>query len=179
VVEAGGEESVFGPRPGVTGAKRSPQSPSISTMPTRMSPPKAPKVRARAPPARGESSVTVPRRVELVSHDKTLEPVAVQDECTYEAVARTGGAGGRGRAITAMSTFALSTFGFQPAIVPSSVAKRKTAGPDLPFFEVTKSVEVWSSVLNACLSGAPTAPGPAEGGAGIATWRGCVLPAPS
>jgi hypothetical protein len=154
VVEAGGEESVFGPRPGVTGAKRSPQSPSISTMPTRMSPPKAPKVRARAPPARGESSVTVPRRVELVSHDKTLEPVAVQDECTYEAVARTGGAGGRGRG-------------------------GKTAGPDLPFFEVTKSVEVWSSVLNACLSGAPTAPGPAEGGAGIATWRGCVLPAPS
>jgi len=43
----------------------------------------------------------------------------------------------------------LSTFGFQPAIVPSSVAKRKKAGPERPFFETTKSGEVGSNVLNA------------------------------
>src|ERR1700749_2757499 len=76
-----------------------------------------------------------------------------------------------------MSRLALSPFGFQPAIVPSSVAKTKNAGPDLPFLEMTKSLEFGSRVLNACPSGAPTAPGPAEGGAGIATWSGCGFPA--
>jgi len=48
-----------------------------------------------------------------------------------------------------MTACAGSTFGFQPAIVPSSVAKRKKAGPELPFFEITKSVEAGSKVLNA------------------------------
>src|ERR1700751_2022071 len=80
---------------------------------------------------------------------------------------------------TAMTACALSTFGFQPAIVPSSVAKRKKAGPGAPFFEITKSGELGSNVLNACPVGAPTAPLAAEGGAGIATTRGCGLPEPS
>src|SRR5579862_8340466 len=78
-----------------------------------------------------------------------------------------------------MTACALSTFGFQPAIVPSSVAKRKKAGPETPSFEITKSVDVGSSVLKAWPVGAPTAPAPAEAGAGIATTRGCGLPAPS
>ena len=34
-------------------------------------------------------------------------------------------------------------------------------------------------MLNACPVGAPTAPFPADGGAGIATTRGCRLPLPS
>src|SRR4029077_2623088 len=78
-----------------------------------------------------------------------------------------------------MTACALSTFGFQPAIVPSSVANRKKAGPETPFFAITKSDELGSKVLNACPVGAATAPLPAEGGAGIATTRGCGLPAPS
>src|SRR6478672_701973 len=78
-----------------------------------------------------------------------------------------------------MTPWAGSTFGFQPTIVPSSVAKRKKAGPELPFFEITKSDELGSKVLNACPVGAPTAPVPADGGAGIATTRGWGLPAPS
>src|SRR5690242_20227451 len=80
---------------------------------------------------------------------------------------------------TAMTACPLSTFGFQPAIVPSSVAKRKKAGPETPSFLITKSDEVLSSVLNACPVGAPAAPFPADGGAGIAPTRGCGLPAPS
>src|SRR5438876_3685365 len=78
-----------------------------------------------------------------------------------------------------MIACALSTFGFQPAIVPSSVAKRTKAGPELPFSEMTKSGEAGSKVLKAWPVGAATAPTPAEGGAGIATTRGCGLPAPS
>jgi hypothetical protein len=48
-----------------------------------------------------------------------------------------------------MTACALSTFGFQPTIVPSSVAKRKKAGPETPSFEITKSDEPGSNVLNA------------------------------
>jgi len=50
---------------------------------------------------------------------------------------------------TAMTACVLSTFGFQPAIVPSSVANRKKAGPETPSFEITKSGEAGSKVLNA------------------------------
>src|ERR1700745_3963808 len=78
-----------------------------------------------------------------------------------------------------MTACAWSTLGFQPAMVPSSVAKRKKAGPDLPFFEITKSDEAGSNVLKACPVGAPTAPSPADGGAGISTLSACGLPAPS
>src|SRR6266496_737967 len=39
---------------------------------------------------------------------------------------------------SAMTAWGRSTFGFQPAMVPSSVANRKKAGPELPFFEITK-----------------------------------------
>jgi hypothetical protein len=53
------------------------------------------------------------------------------------------------------------------------------AGPETPFFEITKSVEAGSKVLNAWPVGAPIAPAPADGGAGIVTTRGCGSPAPS
>ena len=56
-----------------------------------------------------------------------------------------------------MTAWVRSTLGFQPAIVPSSVANRKKAGPDLPFSEIVKSGEAGSKVLNAWPVGDPTA----------------------
>src|SRR5882724_2338836 len=72
-----------------------------------------------------------------------------------------------------------STVGFQPSMVPSSVANRKKAGPERPSLVITKSGEAGSKVLNAWPVGAPTAPCPADGGAGMPTTRGWGLPAPS
>src|SRR6266550_5436877 len=78
-----------------------------------------------------------------------------------------------------MTAWGRSTFGFQPAMVPSSVANRKKAGPELPFFVITKSDEAGSKVLNAWPVGAPTAPAPADGGAGMSTLSAWGLPSPS
>src|SRR6478672_4836690 len=64
-------------------------------------------------------------------------------------------------------------------MVPSSVANRKNPGPEAPAFEITKSDEVGSKVLNACPVGVPTAAAPADGGAGMVTTSGRALPAPS
>src|SRR4029077_64082 len=73
---------------------------------------------------------------------------------------------------TAITECVGSTFGFQPEMVPSSVAKRKNAGPDLPFFVIVKSVLVLSKVLKACPVGALTVPDGADGGAARGTTRG-------
>src|SRR6201987_4569073 len=73
---------------------------------------------------------------------------------------------------TAGTAWVGSTVGFQPAIVPSSVADTNRAGADTPFSDITKPSAVG---LNTVPSGAPTAPGPAEGGAGIDT-ASCWLP---
>src|SRR6185437_15614706 len=78
-----------------------------------------------------------------------------------------------------MTACVRSTLGFQPAIVPSSVANTKKAGPELPCFLITKSCEAGSNVLNAWPVGAPTAPSPADGGAGMSTLSAWGLPAPS
>src|SRR5579864_2097390 len=82
---------------------------------------------------------------------------------------------------TAMMAWVGSTVGFQPTMAPSSVAKRNLLGPEAPASDTTKPSAVGLSTVP---SGAPTAPGPAEGGAGMATtcWPfGPVagLPAPS
>src|ERR1700748_3958978 len=75
-----------------------------------------------------------------------------------------------------------STAGFQPAIVPSSVANRNRAGAETQCLDTRKPSGVG---LNTVPSGAPAAPGPADGGAGIDTtsWRvpgpGWGLPCPS
>src|SRR5215467_10410233 len=52
------------------------------------------------------------------------------------------------------------TFGFQPEIVPSSVAKMKTAGPDLPPSETTNPDEP----LNAMPVGVAVSVEPSGGG---------------
>jgi hypothetical protein len=78
---------------------------------------------------------------------------------------------------TAITECVGSTVGFQPEMVPSSVAKRKKAGPDLPFFVITKSAVVLSKVLNACPVGALTAPDAADGGAAMVTTSGPLEPA--
>src|SRR5579864_4904075 len=67
---------------------------------------------------------------------------------------------------TAMMAWVGSTLGFQPTMVPSSVAKRNLLGPDVPASDTTKPSAVG---LSTAPVGAPTAPGPAEGGAGMAT----------
>src|SRR6266853_2589452 len=67
---------------------------------------------------------------------------------------------------TAMIALARSTVGLQPTIVPPSVAKRKRLGPEAPCSETTKPDPV---PLNTVPVGAPTAPFPADGGAGTAT----------
>src|SRR5207248_11031348 len=59
-----------------------------------------------------------------------------------------------------------STLGFHPTIVPSSVAKRNLLGPETPPLETTKPSGVGLKVVPV---GAPTAPDPADGGAGIMT----------
>src|SRR5712672_1060399 len=83
---------------------------------------------------------------------------------------------------TAMTARVGSTAEFQPAMVPSSVANRNRAEPDTPFLDTAKPPGVG---LNTVPSGAPAAPGPADGGAGIDTTSCCVpgpgwgLPCPS
>src|SRR5205085_2698145 len=82
---------------------------------------------------------------------------------------------------TAIVACCTSTFGFHPTSVPSSVAKRNLLGPEMPPLETTNPSGVG---LNVVPVGAPTAPGPADGGAGIATdgWFGATslrLPWPS
>src|SRR6266700_4238915 len=62
---------------------------------------------------------------------------------------------------TAMMAWVGSTVGFQPAIVPSSVAKRNLAGPEAPLSETTNPSGVG---LNAVPVGEPIAPEPADGG---------------
>src|SRR6201997_2075181 len=75
---------------------------------------------------------------------------------------------------TAVTAWVGSTVGFQPAMVPSSVANRNRAGADTPFSDTAKPSGVG---LNTVPSGAPAAPGPAEGGAGMVTTS-CWLPGP-
>src|ERR1700755_2404882 len=75
---------------------------------------------------------------------------------------------------TAMTARAGSTAGFQPAIVPSSVANRNRAGAETPCLETRKPSAVG---LNTVPSGAPAAPGPADRGAGMVTTS-CRLPGP-
>jgi hypothetical protein len=75
---------------------------------------------------------------------------------------------------TAVIAWVGSTAGFQPAMVPSSVANRNRAGADTPFLDTARPSGVG---LNAVPSGVPAAPGPADGGAGIATTS-CWLPGP-
>src|ERR1700730_6190360 len=77
---------------------------------------------------------------------------------------------------TAMTVCVGSTFGFQPEMVPSSVAKRKNAGPDLPFFVIVKSVLVLSKVLKACPVDALTVPDGADRGAAMVTTSEPVGP---
>jgi hypothetical protein len=83
---------------------------------------------------------------------------------------------------TAISACVRSTSGLQPAIVPSSVANRNRLGAEVPFWETTRPSGVG---LKTVPVGAPVAPGPAAGGAGMATtscWSfgpGWGLPAPS
>src|ERR1700730_13851400 len=83
---------------------------------------------------------------------------------------------------TAMTARVGSTAGFQPEIVPSSVANRNRAGAETPFLDTAKPSDVG---LNTVPSGVPTAPGPAEGAAGIVTTSWCMpgpgwgLPCPS
>ena len=67
---------------------------------------------------------------------------------------------------TAITPCFTSTLEFQPTIVPSSVAKRNLLEPEMPPLETTKPSGVG---LNVVLVGAPTAPDPADGGAGIRT----------
>src|SRR5215472_17035281 len=67
-----------------------------------------------------------------------------------------------GLAITAVIK---CTFGFQPRIVPSSVAKMKKDLPELEFWEITKSFVA----LNTMPVGVPPVGAP---GAGIVTTRG-------
>src|ERR1700737_110975 len=81
-----------------------------------------------------------------------------------------------------MIPLARSTFGLQPTIVPSSVAKRNRLDPEAPFSDTTKPDPVG---LKTVPVGAPTAPFPADGGAGMATafsgglaWSGIGWPAP-
>src|SRR5579859_6796781 len=64
--------------------------------------------------------------------------------------------------------------GFQPAMTPSSVANKNRAGAETPFLDTVKPSGVG---LNTVPSGVPTAPGPAEGGAGMVTTS-CCLPGP-
>src|SRR5689334_10109388 len=73
-----------------------------------------------------------------------------------------------------MTAWVGSTAVFQPAIVPSSVANRNRAGAETPFLESTNPSGVG---LNTVPSGAPMAPGPADGGAGMVTTS-CLLPGP-
>src|SRR5580692_5191272 len=73
-----------------------------------------------------------------------------------------------------MTAWVGSTAGFQPAIVPSSVANRNRAGAETPFSDTTKPSGVG---LNTVPSGVPAAPGPDEGAAGIVTTS-CLLPGP-
>jgi hypothetical protein len=61
------------------------------------------------------------------------------------------------------------TLGFQPLIVPSSVAKMNAAGPDMPFSDTTKSVVE----LYTCPVGVPFFVPEAEG---IVTTKDCLLP---
>src|SRR5579864_200985 len=85
---------------------------------------------------------------------------------------------------TAVTACVASTFGFQPAMVPSSVANRKTLDPDAPPLETVKVVS-GVKVLNVVPSGDPTAPAPDDGAAGMVTTVGVPggcgngLPAPS
>lgn len=72
---------------------------------------------------------------------------------------------------SAITAFAGSTLGLQPLIVPSRVAKINGDGPDLPFLETTKPVDVF-----------PTMPVGEPGGNeslgafGIVTTSGTVVP---
>src|SRR4029077_241270 len=75
---------------------------------------------------------------------------------------------------TAMIAWVRSTVRFQPAMVPSSVANRNRAGAETPCLDTAKPSGVG---LNTVPSGAPAAPGPARGAAGILTTS-CWLPGP-
>src|ERR1700730_17214650 len=81
-----------------------------------------------------------------------------------------------------MTAWVRATEEFQPAMTPSSVANKNRAGPETPFSDTAKPSYVG---LNTMPSGVPTAPGPAEGGAGIVTTSWCLpgpgwgLPCPS
>src|SRR5579864_4230891 len=75
---------------------------------------------------------------------------------------------------TAVTAWVRSTAEFQPAIVPSSVANRNLAGAETPFLVTTNPSGVG---LNTVPSGAPVAPGPADGAGGIVTTS-CLLPGP-
>src|SRR4029077_17654500 len=84
---------------------------------------------------------------------------------------------------TAMIPLTRSTLGLQPTIVPSSVANRNRLEPEAPFSDTTKPDPV---ELKTVPVGAPTAPAPADGGAGMFTafngafgCSGVGWPAPS
>src|ERR1700727_295564 len=65
-----------------------------------------------------------------------------------------------------------STFGFHPLMVPSTVSKMKAAGPELPFFETTKSEVGFATIPVGELVVWGTEPG----GGGRVTTRERVLP---
>src|SRR5947209_16200508 len=78
-----------------------------------------------------------------------------------------------------MTAWVPSTAGDQPAMVPSSVANRKTAaaGP-LPLAETLNPPLAPPKVLNTVPVGVPSFPrGSAGGGPGIFTTRDCGVPA--
>src|SRR5438445_13424759 len=79
---------------------------------------------------------------------------------------------------TSRIAFVLSTAAFQPEMVPSSVAKMKMAGAELPFAETVKS----DVPLKAIPVGAACVPGALPAGGGMVTTSGELggkaLPAP-
>jgi hypothetical protein len=73
------------------------------------------------------------------------------------------------------SPVAPSTTGFQALIVPSSVAKIKKAGPELPFSAIVKSVGLMFPTMPV---GVPRVPAGLPGAGGIDTNSAICAPVP-